>query len=197
VSVQLARAKLLIQTGRAGQAAADLHPIVEKAAEDHRAWAVLAEAYEADEEIDSALGAASKSVRFAPRDPSYRLLLGRLCRKSGQLDRALDELTQAQKNSPTDTRLPLELGRVYEDRREPDKALEAFQRAVALNPDCEPAHFHAGLILKQLKAYQQAAQMFERCVELNPKDSNALHQLATVQALELVHGGMHQSAVAS
>jgi tetratricopeptide (TPR) repeat protein len=53
------------------------------------------------------------------------------------------------------------------------------------------------LVLKQLKYYQQAARMIERAVELNPKDHDALHQLAAVRALELVHGGSLNSAVSS
>jgi hypothetical protein len=37
--------------------------------------------------------------------------------------------------------------------------------------------------------------MFQRAVELNPEDSDALHQLAAVQALALVHGNFNASAV--
>jgi hypothetical protein len=51
------------------------------------------------------------------------------------------------------------------------------------------------LILKQLKAYAKAARMFERAVETNPQDTDALHQLAAVRALELVHGGIPQPVV--
>jgi tetratricopeptide (TPR) repeat protein len=111
------------------------------------------------------------------------------------LDRALDELTQAQSLAPTDIRIPLAIGSLYEDRQEPAKALETYQRAISLQPENPDAHFRAGLILKQLKAYSKAAQMLKRVVALRPKDSNALHQLAAVQALELVHGEKFQMAV--
>jgi hypothetical protein len=38
--------------------------------------------------------------------------------------------------------------------------------------------------------------MLKRAVELNPKDPDALHQLAAVRALELVHGGLSRQVVA-
>ncbi len=89
----------------------------------------------------------------------------------------------------------MELGQVYEDRREYKRSLDSYQRAIELDTDSAPAHFHAGLVLKNIKAYPQAGHMFQRAVELNPKDPDALHQLAAVRALELVHGGIAQQAV--
>jgi tetratricopeptide (TPR) repeat protein len=75
--------------------------------------------------------------------------------------------------------------------------LDAYQRAIEIDPALASAHFRAGLILKDLKAYGQAARMFKRAVELAPTDSEALHQLAAVRALELVHGGIAQAALTS
>jgi len=51
------------------------------------------------------------------------------------------------------------------------------------------------LILKVLKSYGQAADMFEKVVSINPLDPDALHQLAAVRALQLVHGGLEEEAV--
>ena len=53
----------------------------------------------------------------------------------------------------------------------------------------------AGLILKGLKSYEHAAEMFERVVSSRPNDVKALHQLAAVRALQLVHGGIETQAV--
>jgi hypothetical protein len=39
--------------------------------------------------------------------------------------------------------------------------------------------------------------MLQRAVDLNPHDSEALQQLAGVQALALVHGGIQNAAVTS
>jgi tetratricopeptide (TPR) repeat protein len=195
VSVHVARSKLLIQIGRAQQATKDLSEALEMNSDDQRAWAALAEAYENVENLDAALTAAARAVRLAPRDPMNRLLLGRLCRKNGHLDRALDELTKAQEIAPSNAPVAFELGRTFEERRELEGALEAYHRAITLDNDHGEAHFHTGVILKQLKAYQKAAKMFERAVDLNPRDSKALHQLAAVRALELVHGGIQRPAV--
>lgn len=190
LNVRIARSKLLVQIGRAKHALMDLQEMLEERPDEERLWAALAEAHEAQEDFEAAIDAASHATRLSPRETSYRLLMGRLCRRSGQLDRALDELLKAQANGTLDALVSRELGLVYEQRREMPLALEAFQRALHLDPEDEQSHYMAGLIYKQQKAYHQAARMFERAVEINPKDSEALQQLAAVRALELVHGGI-------
>jgi tetratricopeptide (TPR) repeat protein len=197
LDVQLARSKLLIQIGRADQAEASLREALDSNPDDHRAWAALAEACEAANHLEAGIDASSHAVRYAPRNPSYRLQLGRLARIAGQLDRALDEILQAQTISPSDHHLALELGKIHEARREDNQSLSAYTQAISLDPNNDEAHYRAGLVLKRLKEYRRAASMIERAVELNPRDPKVLHQLAAVRALELVHGGTLNSAVSS
>jgi tetratricopeptide (TPR) repeat protein len=120
-----------------------------------------------------------------------------VCRRAGHLDRALDELASAQAAHPRDARLALELGQVYEERRDFKRSLDEYVRAIELDPTSTQAHYRGGLMLKNMKAYTQAGQLLKRAVELNPKDPEALHQLAAVRALELVHGGIPLQAVTS
>lgn len=195
--IRLARSRLLIKVGRAGEAVAQLREAVAADADDDQTWAALAEACEAAGDLEAGLEAGGRAVRVAPRKAAHRVLVGRLARSAGQLDRALAELVRAQALSPTDARVAAELGRVHEERREVKRALDAYQRAIELDPAYGPAHFRAGLILKDLKAYPQSGRMLKRAVELNPTDPDALHQLAAVRALELVHGGIPQAAVSS
>lgn len=193
--ITLARSRLLVQMGRAREAAQDLKHLLEAHPESDVAWAALAAACAAAHHPDEALQAAGRAVRLAPRKVCHRLLLSRLCRDSGQLDRALKEVKEAQALQPTDATVWLELGLVYAARQEPHQALEAFQQAISLDPSLAAPHFQAGLVYKQLKAYSHASRMFRRAVELDPKDAEAFHQLAAVNALELVHGGLAHAAV--
>lgn len=195
--VQLARSRLLIKVGRAAEAVAQLRETAEADAEDDGVWAALAEACEAAGDLEAGLDAGARAARLAPRKVAHRVLVGRLARSAGQLDRALAELAQAQTLHPGDSRVAVEVGRVHEERREFKRALDAYQRAIEIDPAFAPAHFRAGLMLKDLKAYTQAGRMLKRAVELNPTDPDALHQLAAVRALELVHGGIPQPAVSS
>lgn len=195
--IQLAKSRLLIKLGRASEAVSQLRESAEADAEDDGVWAALAEACEAAGDLEAGLDAGARAARLAPRKVAHRVLVGRLARSAGQLDRALAELAQAQALGPSDSRVAVELGRVHEDRREFKRALDAYQRAIEVDPGFAPAHFRAGLILKDLKAYTQAGRMLKRAVELNPTDPDALHQLAAVRALELVHGGIPQPAVSS
>ena len=194
--VHVARSRLLVQIGRAEQAVATLKAAVAEAPDSDAGWGALAEIEEAAGKLPEALEAAARAVQLSPRSLSHHMRLGRLCRKAGQLDRALDELLRAQAAGRADGTLSFEIGRVYEDRREYQRSLDAYQRTIDLDASHGEAHFRAGIVLKQIKAYPQAGKMLKRAVELNPKDPDALHQLAAVRALELVHGGIAQQVVA-
>jgi tetratricopeptide (TPR) repeat protein len=194
--VHVARSRLLVQIGRGEQAVAALKSAIAGTPDSDAGWAALAEIEDAAGNLPEALDACGRAVQLSPRNSAHRLLLGQLCRKSGQLDRALDELLRAQSGGRSDGKLSFEIGRVYEERREFKRSLDAYQRVIDLDPAHGEAHYRAGIVLKQIKAYPQAGRMLKRAVELNPKDPEALHQLAAVRALELVHGGIAQQVVA-
>jgi len=191
--IRLARGKLLAQSGRSSEAAAELEAIV-KAAPDHdQAWGELARAYVSNGSLGKALEAANEAVKLSPRDIRHMLLLGKVCRLNGQLDRALSVLSEAGRLAPEQAAVARELGKVHEMRREHGPALDAYQRALAIDPDDSEALIEAGLILKAIKAYDQAGELFERAVKLNPVDPQALQQLATIRALQLIHGGTRET----
>ncbi len=194
-SVQLARSKLLLRLGRTEEAAADLQTLTDAESEFEDAWAALSEAYSLSGNNDAALEAASKAAKLAPRNVEYQLLLGRKFKKAGQLDQALNVLTKASSLAPVDARIARELGDVHKARRQDTQALDAYLHAITLDPKEAAAYKQAGLILKVLKSYGQAANMFEKVISINPMDPDALHQLAAVRALQLVHGGLEEQAV--
>ncbi len=194
--VHVARSRLLVNIGRPDQAVAALKNAIALAPESDAGWAALAEIEEAAGHLSEALDASTRAVQLSPHGLDHHMQLGRLCRKAGQLDRALDELLHAQTAGRNDGALSFEIGRVYEDRREFKRSLDAYQRTIDLDSSNGEAHFRAGVVLKMIKAYPQAGKMLKRAVELNPRDPEALHQLAAVRALELVHGGIAQQAVA-
>lgn len=195
--VQLARSRLLIKSGQFADAISDLQAVIDLDAEDPVAWSLMAEAHEGTDNLDEALAAINAAVKHAPRTGSYRLTQGRIYRKSGQLDQALKVLREFEASEPENPNLPGEIGQVYEARRETDAALDAYLRAISMNAQDIGSSMRAGLILKGLKSYGHAAEMFERVVKARPKDANALHQLAAVRALQLVHGGIEKQVVAS
>jgi len=110
----------------------------------------------------------------------------------------LSVLSEASRFASEDADLARELGKVHEMRREHSAALDAYQLALKKNPDDFESLIEAGLILKNIKVYDQAGELFERAVKLNPVDPQALQQLATIRALQLIHGGTRETeAVAS
>jgi tetratricopeptide (TPR) repeat protein len=193
--IQLARSRLLLNSGQYTDAINDIKAVIDAEQENPTAWELLAEAYEHGSQFDEALTAINRALEVAPRSGTYRLTQGRIYRKVGQLDQALKVLRALELDEPENTSLPGELGKVYEARRETDAALEAYLRAVSLNAHDIDSCMQAGLILKGIKSYEHAAEMFERVVTSRPNDAKALHQLAAVRALQLVHGGIETQVV--
>lgn len=192
IAVHLRRSDLMVKLGRAPQAVEHLIEIVRDEPDDDRIWGTLTYALEAAQDLESAMEAATRAVRLAPRNAAYRLALGRISRKSGHLDRAIEELTHAEAIAPSEAEIATELGNAYLDRRELSRALEAFQRAISYNSNYAPAHFGKAMAHKELKNYQYASDELGKALDLNPNDPEAHQQLAAVRALTLVHGGALQ-----
>ncbi len=198
LTIRLARGRLLAKSGRSSEAAAELESIINSAPDHDQAWASLARAQIESGKLEQALEAANHAHNLSPRNVQYMLLLGQVCRMNGQLDRALSVLSEASRFASEDADLARELGKVHEMRREHSAALDAYQLALKKNPDDFESLIEAGLILKNIKVYDQAGELFERAVKLNPVDPQALQQLATIRALQLIHGGTRETeAVAS
>jgi tetratricopeptide (TPR) repeat protein len=193
--VQLARNSLLVRAGRAAEAVESLRSLTLTSGEDDGIWASLADAARAAGDLEQAMNAAEQASRLSPRNAGHRLTLARISREAGNLDRALSELAQIDAGTSLDPDVAVEIGHLHEERREMKRALDAYERAIRLDSSNAEAHYRAGLVLKSLKAYEQAGAMLKRAVELNPRSPDVLHQLAAVRALELVHGGIRQTAV--
>jgi len=188
LALTTARIRVLISMKRSDEVTTELKDIIRSEPDNDSLWMLLAESQEKAGKYSAALEAASRAVRLAPRNSNYRLIIARMCRKLGQLDRAVDELIHAQELAPGNASVQLELAHVFEDRKDVPHALEIYQKILDIDPENALAPYRAGLILKNMKAYQEAGNMFKLAVNLNPKDPDAMHQLAAVRALELVHG---------
>jgi tetratricopeptide (TPR) repeat protein len=189
-SIQRVKHHILIRSGRIDEALEGLRSTVAEDPSDHHAWHSLALAHERRGAIDDAVEASKAAVKLSPDNPEYCLTQGRLCRSAGQLDQALEFLSRAKRSAVDDWRIEYQLGKVYEDRRDLDLALRAYERTREIDPTNAKAYYRSGLILRSMKSYDQAGQMLRKSVELDPDDREALHQLAAVRALELVHGNM-------
>lgn len=188
LDIKLARGILLARSGRPREAVQELKSIVDKEPDDDQAWAALAKAQQDAGSLELALEAANQALKISPRNVRHMQLVGMICREAGQLDQALSTLSEAASHARNDAKLARELGKVYEARREIQHALESFKRAIELDPNDADSLMRAGLILKRIKLYDQAGELFERSVLLNPIDPQALQQLATIRALQLIHG---------
>ncbi len=115
-------------------------------------------------------------------------LTGSILRRGGHLDQAVYHLTEAVHLVPQDAGIWIELGQAYEERRELRRAVQAYARACNLSPEDPRPYRLAGMAYKSLKEYPQAERAIRHAVALSPSDVHLQRLLASLTALNIVHG---------
>ncbi len=116
------------------------------------------------------------------------MLAGRILRSSGNLDQAVYHLTEATRLTPQDAGIWMELGRAYEKRRDMHRAVQAYERACALSPENPEPYHLAGEAYKTLKDYPRAERAIRHAAALSPTNVQLQRLLASLTALNIVHG---------
>lgn len=187
--IQIAKARVLAQTGRPLPALELLTPHLGDACNDAGVWAFAGELYAGQELFPESIAAYEHATEIMPLDFAHQLRLGQLCRIGGQPDKAITNLERAQTlaaASSEQAAVLTEAGLVFEARRQYDRAYKSFSQAIDCAPQQPDNYFRAGLALKGLKDYAEALTMFQKAVTLDPKHREAHRQLATVSALGLM-----------
>jgi tetratricopeptide (TPR) repeat protein len=176
----LARATVMLDLKRYGEAASLLAHVVAGEPADSRAWCLLATAHLGMRQYQEAADAARRAITFAPSDDwPYRLasIADRHLRNDMA---ALTAATEAVKLAPNHWRAytclaQAELARGY------DGAARAAARARELAPDEPDVHFVSGLISYARYDFQAARDHQERALALNPGHSGAVNELGRIE----------------
>lgn len=176
-SVHLARARFLLRRGSGALALGQARQALVLVPGDPDAFAVLAEAYEANGlwgEAEAAIGSAlAMPGGVGPQKlKEYRNRLASLVARRGDAAGVLALRRQAVQSAPNDAEAHIELARALESLRESAEAIREYDTARGLAPD------HGGLQRTIAQAFlrfgllREAAAAAERAVRLDPADDD-------------------------
>ena len=178
----LAAAHLLIQAGRAGEAAALLAPVLAGSPTDAEVWLLHATAARLSGRLDAATTSASRAVRLDPVAAGPRAELATILAAQGLDDEARFQLERALAADPHNRWCLRTAWYVELAGGRPEAAVANGRRLVASDPSDPTAHRDLGAALLAAGRREEAEASLRWALQLDPSDPAALRALA--RALE-------------
>jgi serine/threonine protein kinase/tetratricopeptide (TPR) repeat protein len=175
--VHFALGSIYRQTGKAGQAIAELKRGLQLAPNSDAGYVRLGNAYLDSGQKEEAIAAFKKSIEVNPYYWVLHIELGRAYFSIGQNENALKEFKTVTELEPENITGWDNLATSYERLGRYQESISAYQRSIELGPTWL-AYSNLGYVYTILKQYPQAIQALEKAVELGPNQELAVGNLA-------------------
>lgn len=166
--------RLLVQTGRAAEAAPLLRQAIDRAGSQPALWLSYCEALLAAGQVDLGINAAETVRRLAPDDPDAIFVWA----EAKRLTMAWKEAAQGYRDvlavRPQQAAAWLQLATCLRGSGELEKATEVAQRALELAPQAPECHNNLGSLLAARGDHAAALRSFETALSLRPDYPAAL-----------------------
>lgn len=171
MSAHLARAELLLQQRRPGDAAAEARLALAQDPQNAHAHALLAMALLDQEENDAAIEEAKAAIGLAPDDAFFHFVLARVLHLADRDDEALASVNEALRLSPDDERLFALRASIQLARRDWPAALADAEAGLAIDAqDVNCANLRA-MALVRLGRKSEAMQTVDYALERDPENA--------------------------
>ncbi len=166
--IPAARGMLLLQMGRAGDAAVSLQRALELAPDSAELWLTLGNARVRNDEFEAARRAFSRAAELRPELAVAHNNLGNVLRRQGRLEEAQAFYRKAIELEPDNALSRFNLGNVLSDIGALDEAVDAYRDALRLDPSYLSALSNLGGVLLRQQRFRDALACFERVVAARP-----------------------------
>lgn len=166
--------RLLVQTGRAADAAALLRRTIDRTQDQVGLWLSFVEALLASSQFAEARGAAEKARRLAPADQDVLYAWAEAQRHAGAWEMAAGAYRQILGMRPDHAACWLQLATCLQAMGDLPGAMLAAQRALTLVPQAPECHNNLGNLLVAAGDHTAALARFEQALRLRPDYPAAL-----------------------
>lgn len=139
---------------------------------------ILAEAYEGNNNIQSAVDALRRAIALAPEDEDNYLDFASLCMNQRSFPAGMTVIQVALKDHPKSDRLIFMRGVLYAMQDEFDLAEKDFQLSASLAPKTNLGYIGLGVTYLERGNDAQAIQVLRQQLRQNPNDAALLYLLA-------------------
>ncbi|MFE2600602.1 tetratricopeptide repeat protein [Streptomyces sp. NPDC059396] len=176
--MQLERIELLIDSGRADRARAELVGLLATQPDDVGASCMLARCHLECRDYESTLEAAAEVLRLDPEHPCSWWQRAQAFGHLGRLDEAVAAARETVRLDPDDVRAHVSLSHWLAYHGRPYEAFQVAGRAVRLGPDDPEAHMIRGTAARMLDRWDTARESFDIALGLDPWHAGTQIELA-------------------
>jgi len=155
-------AEALLASQRFDEARALLEEAVRLEPDNTRALALLGPVYGRAGDLPMAAKTLERAVALGETSPEIRRNLALVYMQQGKLQKGVSELQKASEDSPSDAATWFTLGNAYLRSGKEDRAAKAFESALALRPDWPEATFNLALAYQNGGQPKKAAEAYRR-----------------------------------
>ncbi len=182
---------LLLETGRAPEAMADLERAVALKPDLPEGQFNLGNALRAAGRLDEAVGRYEAALRARPDYPEAEDNLGTTLAALGRPAEAILHVRAALRLRPRYPEAEVNLGTILQPTR-PAEAIACFEAALRIDPDDFAAHYNLGIALRAVGRLPASIAEYEAALRLQPRSASAENNLGVA----LVDAGRGGEAIA-
>ena len=178
-SVQLARGKMLNQTGKAMEALEAFRAAALLDSTAAKPLVGIGQVYLQHRSYAQATAALERAVENDVDDPEGWQLLAQSYSGTGNHELAASTLRRAIELSPAEAEQYHNLGILYQQLKAWTEAERAYQQALQRNAELLQAHFNLGFVYLQEKRFSAAVSACRRVLELDPDNAGGYVNMAS------------------
>jgi tetratricopeptide (TPR) repeat protein len=169
-------------TGRTGQAIAELERALKLAPNSDEGYRRLAQTYAAAGNKDKAIEGAKKSIELNPYYWTNFYVLGQIYSQFGDYPKALDQFRKVVELDASNAAGFRNIGIASFAEGKTEESIAPFEKSLQLEPTYE-TYSDLGTAYFFLKRYSDAVTMYKHAIELNPRDQTVAGNLADTYRL--------------
>lgn len=168
-SQKLAKAKELIDKGKAKSAIVVLRDIIRSSpnnAEAHMQLGAALAASSENDKYDEAIAEEEKALKLDPKSAAAHRILGMIYANQQKLELSIETLKTACKLQPSSFAAQRDLAKAYLAAGKPDESIAAFKKALEIKPENAEIHSKLATLLAQKGNYNDAIAEATKAVSL-------------------------------
>ena len=173
----LQNAAILLQSGKASQAAEILENLISESPESYDALILLGIIRATLGNPDAAIHLFERAVQINPGNSDAYFNLAIACGENGRIDDAIRHYHRSLEIDPKNEASNINLGHLLRDNNDLIGAVDCYNRALEINPENAMVHSDLGNALVGLVRLDEAVAAYHHALEINPNRAPILSNL--------------------
>lgn len=181
--IGILKAKMLMKTGNEEKAKDILLKVVQKYPQSYNAHKMLAQWYEKDNKISTAIEEYVRAVEVNLKDYESYFKVASLLKQTDKVDEAETMLKSLLNKKPDYYEATELLGDIYYDREMFKECINVYLEAQKYNPAKYEIYYNLGMAFTRLNDFQKANEYYAKAAEINSMLYNGIFNMGQIAML--------------